>query len=117
MLNTLQALLITQNNMCILPINCQSFNKSHINIKNLVKELHLPKILLLQEICHPKISTSIANYQKPIISTRAKRKGRGLAVYLCNDINFNVNDELDKIKTTEKEKLAVQYRGNGNSQL
>ena len=111
MLNAQQALLVTQKNKCMLSINCQSFNKSHLSIKNLVKELQLPQILLLQEIWHPKINTSIANYQKPIIRTRANRKGGGLAAYFRNDINFKENDELNSIKTTEIEKLAVTIKG------
>ena len=74
MINTDHAKAISINYNTIFSCNVQSYNKNHDRIKNLVNQLKSPLIVALQEMWHPKINPQIANYHKPIVSLRKKKK-------------------------------------------
>ena len=92
----------------ILSCNCQSLNHNkHSKLKTLVDDIKFPLAVVLQEVWHPKIATSIPNYQKPIQNLRGKGRGGGLSTYVRTDIVFTEHLGINELETIDVEKLAV----------
>ena len=107
MLNLEQSIQITSNFHSILSCNFQSFNQSHLEIKDHINKLKFPPICLLQEVWRPKICTKIPNYQTPIQSLRNTSRGGGLSIYIRDDIDYHEYNEIDTIVTNTIVILAV----------
>ena len=102
----------------ILTCNVQSINKNFNAVKDLILRLEHLKIIILVEIWQPKISFSIDNYHDPINFIRNKKRGGGLSIIIHESLRYQNFDEINNLKCTEIEKLAViTYEKNGKRTL
>ena len=91
----------------ILTCNVQSINKNFNAVKDLIYKLDFPSINVLVEIWQPKIQFRIQNYHDPINFIRENKRGGGISIIIHESLRFTKNDEINQIKCTQIEKLAV----------
>ena len=77
--------------LLVISQNLRSLNKSFALLKQLIGNRE-PEILCAQEIWQPKGTFRLDGYQKPIFSTREKKKGGGVGIWIKEGLKFAIHE-------------------------
>ena len=104
----------------IFHLNIRSLNKNIENLQNLVSVLkgHF-KIIVLTETWCGDTATKNSIYQIPnytvIHKTRKEKQGEGLCMFIRNDLNFKLRNDLDKFDSgIETLSIEIENRNSKN---
>ena len=105
----------------IFHLNIRSLNKNIENLQNLVSVLkgHF-KIIVLTETWCGDTATKNSIYQIPnytvIHKTRKEKQGGGLCIFIRNDLNFKLRNDLDKFDS-DIETLSIEIENRNSKNI